>query len=79
MTRHAHLSNCPFTIPLSALEILEPIADRFVLPTVWRISLHRSNPIQARITAYGGELENVAPQQPLTSMTTCNSANIKSP
>jgi len=79
MTPHVSLSHRRCMIPPSALEILEPIADRFVLPMVWRISLPQRNPIQARITTYGGELENVASRQPLTPTTACNSATIKSP
>jgi len=67
------------TIPQSALQILEPIADRFVLPMVWRISTPQRNPIHARITAYDGKLENVAPQQPLTPTTASNPATIKLP
>ena len=35
------------TIPLSALKILEPIADRFVLPMVWFDLLPKIRPITA--------------------------------
>lgn len=39
--------NCCCTTPLSALKILEPIADRFVLPMVWLDLLPKIRPITA--------------------------------
>lgn len=79
MKPHVSLSNRRCKIPLSALEILEPIADRFALPTVCRISSLRCNPVHARITAYGGKLKNISPRQLLIPTIASNSATIKSP
>ena len=68
---------CP--MPASALEILEPIADRCVLPTVWPGFLCARYPTRAYISARLGDLANASHQPSLIPATTSDSTTIKSP
>jgi hypothetical protein len=79
MRRHERLSSRRRMTHQSALEILEPIVDRFVLPTIWGISLPRSKPNRARISAHDNDLENAEHQRPRTLAFASDSATIKLP
>ena len=79
MRRRVILTNRHCTTPLSAPEILEPIAERFVFPTVWRISSSKCALINTHLTGLGNGLKNTGHQPPLTPPTMSKSATIKSP
>ncbi len=63
----------------SALGILEPIADRFVLLTVWCGFLCKSYPSRACISAHLGGLANACHQPSPIPTTKSDTTTVKSP